>query len=159
LAFDVVPDELLPSVIAFVESKGMGASVYGAQYLLEALYHRDRDAYALSLLTSRGPRSWAHMIYDLGATTTHEAWDPQFKPNEDGNHAWGAAPANIIPRWLMGVRPLSPGFATFLVAPQIGGLAWAELRQPTVRGPILVRAERSPQGRATIDVIVPPSSE
>ena len=31
------------------------------------------------------------------------------------NHAWGAAPANIIPRYLVGVRPLTAGFSKVLI--------------------------------------------
>jgi hypothetical protein len=158
LAFDVVPAEFAQSVLAFVKAKDMACSVYGAQYLLEGLYRHGEDAHAVALLTARGQRSWAHMIYDLGATITHEAWDPAVKSNEDWNHAWGAAPANIIPRWLMGVRPLSPGFATFAVSPQLGTLAWAEVRIPTVRGAIEVRAQRDSM-RGTIRVSVPANAE
>lgn len=142
LAFGVVPEGYRSRVVDFTKSRGMATSVYGAQYLLDGLYANRESEYALSLLTSRGPRSWAHMIYGLGATIAHEAWDPVFKPNEDWNHAWGAAPANIIPRWLMGVRPIDPGFARFLVNPQPGSLDWAELRFPSIRGPIRVRFER-----------------
>lgn len=118
LAFGIIPEGYRARIVDFTKSRGMAASVYGAQYLLDGLYASGEGEYALSLLASRGPRSWGHMIYDLGATIAHEAWDPVFKPNEDWNHAWGAAPANIIPRWLMGVRPLDPGFAKFLVNPQ-----------------------------------------
>jgi alpha-L-rhamnosidase len=158
LAFDVVPADRRASVLAFVRDKGMRSSVYGAQYLLEGLYRSGEDAYALSLLTARDQRSWAHMIYDLGATIAHEAWDPSVKPNEDWNHAWGAAPANIIPRWLMGVRPLDPGFARFLVAPRLGSLQWAELRQATPRGTVTVRVEQAADGKKTIKLVVPGNS-
>ena len=157
LAFGIVPEGYRSRVVNFAKSRGMVTSVYGAQYLLEGLYANRESEYALSLLTSRGPRSWAHMIYDLGATIAHEAWDPVFKPNEDWNHAWGAAPANIIPRWLMGVRPIDPGFARFLVKPQPGSLDWAELRFPSVRGPIRVRFERRADHRVVL-VSVPANS-
>jgi hypothetical protein len=44
-----------------------------------------------------------------------EAWDDSFKPNQDWNHPWGAAPGNIIVRHLAGIRPLEPGFKKFSV--------------------------------------------
>ena len=48
-------------------------------------------------------------MLDVGSTITMEAWAAKYKPNLDWNHAWAAAPANIVPRYVLGVRPLSPG--------------------------------------------------
>ena len=137
LAFGLVPPDYVPSVAAFVKSRGMVCSVYGSQYLLEALYAAGEDDYALQLMTDRSSdRSWPHMIYDVGTTITLEAWDNKYKPNQDWNHAWGAAPANIIPRCLMGIEPVEPGFAKVRIKPQVGGLKSASLDLPTVRGTI-----------------------
>jgi hypothetical protein len=82
------------------------------------------------------------MMYDIGSTITLEAWDPKYKPNLDWNHAWGAAPANIIPRCLMGVQPLEPGFGKIQVKPQPGSLEWASLDLPTIRGTVHVDFRR-----------------
>ena len=136
LAFGLVDPERIPTVTAFLRTRGMACSVYGAQYLFEALYHANQGAYALALMTAPGDRSWRHMIADVGTTITLEAWDDRFKPNEDWNHAWGAAPANLIPRLLMGIEPIAPGFARFRVRPQTAGLARAALTLPTLRGPV-----------------------
>jgi len=137
LAFELVPPEYVDSVGEFVKSRGMVCSVYGSQYLLEALYAAGLDDYALQLMTNRdSDRSWPHMVYDVGTTITLEAWDNKYKPNQDWNHAWGAAPANIIPRCLMGVRPIEPGFAKVQIKPQVGSLKRASLDLPTVRGTI-----------------------
>lgn len=154
LAFDLVPDSYRPQVVQFVKSRGMAASVYGAHYLLEGLYRSGEEEYALELLTSQEERSWAHMIYDLGASVAHEAWDPRFKPNEDWNHAWGAAPANLIPRWLMGIRPLTAGFSSFVINPRPGSLRHAQIRVPTLKGTIDVAYERTDEERI-LNVSVP----
>jgi hypothetical protein len=122
----------------------MVCSVYAAQFLVEALYRAGAGDAALALLTSTGERSWAHMTYDVGSTIALEAWDNRFKPNQDWNHAWGAAPANLIPFWLMGVRPLEPGFGRMLIHPQSGSLTYAELTLPTIRGPVRVRFNQAP---------------
>lgn len=159
LALGFAPDDRVGGIVEFLSARGMGCSVYGAQFLLEGLYRAGAGQHALALLTSQGTRSWRHMIHDLDATLTHEAWDPSIKPNEDFNHAWGAAPANVIPRCLMGVQPLTPGFASFVVAPQLGGLAWAELRHPTVRGPIVVRVENEGGRRARVTLQVPAAAD
>ena len=82
------------------------------------------------------------MIYNIGTTITLEAWDPKYKPNLDWNHAWGAAPANIIPRLLVGVEPVEPGFRVVRIRPQIGSLSSVHAEVPTIRGPIRVSIER-----------------
>lgn len=144
LAFGLVPDQSRARVAAHLKSKGMACSVYASQLLMEALYEVGEADYALSLLTATSERSWAHMVYDVGTTIALEAWDDRLKPNQDWNHAWGAAPAGIIPRHLMGVRPASPGFEKITIQPQPGSLEWAEIRTPTIRGPVTVRFNHSP---------------
>ncbi len=138
VAFGVVPEEYIQGVADFIKTRGMVCSVYGAQYLLEALYQAAEDEYALSLLTSTSERSWAHMIYDIGSTISLEAWDNKFKPNQDWNHAWGAAPANIIPRLLMGVQPIEPGFSKIQIKPQVSSMKSGRLDLPTIRGTVHV---------------------
>jgi len=155
LAFGVTTEDLVPEIVSFIEEKGMACSVYGAQFLLEALYQAGADTQALALMTSRAERSWAHWIYDVGSTVTLEAWDDRFKPNQDWNHAWGGAPANIIPRFLMGVRPLEPGFARILIAPQPAQLTFAQLTTPTIRGPITVRVRQTPGEVFQLDIDIP----
>jgi alpha-L-rhamnosidase len=135
LAMGLVPRSRRNSVLAFVQSRGMACSVYGAQHLLDGLYNMGAADYALSLMTARHDRSWYHMI-EQGSTVTLEAWAHRYKNNLDWNHAWGAAPGNIIPRRLMGVQPLQPGFASLLIAPQPASLTYAFLRTPTPRGSV-----------------------
>jgi len=159
LAFGLVPAERVATVTAFVQSRGMACSVYGSQHLLDAVYAGEEAAYGLSLLTSETDRGWAHAIYEVGTTISLEAWDNKYKPNQDWNHAWGAAPANIIPMRLMGVKPTRPGFATFQVKPQPADLAWARLRYPTIRGEIGVAFEQTPGERFALALTVPPNSE
>ena len=137
LAFGLVPSHRKASVASFVKSRGMACSVYGAQYLLDALFRAgDADA-ALALMTARAERSWWHML-KLGSTLTLEAWDASVKPNLTWNHAWGAAPANILARFVLGVRPLEPGYSRILVAPQPGTLKWMRGKVPTPLGPVEV---------------------
>lgn len=135
LAFGLVPDKYLESVADYVQSRGMGCSVYGAQFLLEGLYRAGKAQYALNLMRATDDRSWYNMIRS-GSTVTLEAWDQKYKPNLDWNHAWGAAPANIIPRYLWGIQPEKPGFAAVQIHPQMGDLKSNSIRMPTIRGVI-----------------------
>lgn len=151
LAFGLVPLEKQDQVADFTASRGMLCSVYGAQYLLEALFLSGRDEDALRLLTSQGPRSWGHMI-ELGSTMTLEAWDAKYKGNLTWNHAWGAAPANIVARFVLGVRPLAPGYDKILIAPQPGTLQWAKGKVPTPHGPVVVNFQNAEQFKLEIEV-------
>ncbi|MES2377693.1 MAG: alpha-L-rhamnosidase C-terminal domain-containing protein [Bacteroidota bacterium] len=138
LAFELVDAKYQLKVLAFVKSRGMACSVYGSQFLLDAIYNAGGGDYGLSLLTSKTDRSWYNMI-KVGSTITLEAWDNKYKPNQDWNHAWGAAAGNIISRKLMGVEPLAPGWTSFSVKPQIGSLKSAAIDVPTIKGTITAR--------------------
>lgn len=154
LAFGLVPANHKQSVVTFVKSRGMACSVYGAQYLLEGLYQAGEADAALSLMTATTDRSWTNML-KVGSTITLEAWDTKYKPNLDWNHAWGAAPANILPRFLIGVQPLLPGFAKVQIRPQLGSLSHAEAIVPTIRGPISVACDHPAGAPFTMSFTIP----
>ncbi|MGR3810526.1 sulfatase-like hydrolase/transferase [Jiulongibacter sp. NS-SX5] len=135
LAFDMVPKEHIASVVNHIKSRGMACSVYGSQYLMDALYNAEAEDYALQLLTDTSDRSWYNMIR-IGSTMTLEAWDLKYKNNLDWNHAWGAVPANIIPRRLWGIQPKTPGFGVAMIKPQMSSLQQSAIEVPTIRGKI-----------------------
>ncbi|NJB35057.1 family 78 glycoside hydrolase catalytic domain [Croceivirga sp. JEA036] len=135
LAFGLVPKEHYETVINHVKSRGMACSVYGAQFLMDGLYNAGEADYALDLLTSQAKRSWYNMIR-VGSTISLEAWDYEYKVNLDWNHAWGAAPANVIPRGLWGIKPKTPGFGIATIKPQMSSLKNSSIEVPTVRGTI-----------------------
>ncbi|NOX67277.1 MAG: alpha-L-rhamnosidase [Chlorobi bacterium] len=155
LAFGIVPDKYKKSVVKFIKSRGMACSVYGAQYLLEALYKAGEAEYAFNLLTATNDRSWWNMIKS-GSTITMEAWDKKYKPNTDWNHAWGAAPANIIPGMMWGIKPVKPGFSKTEIKPQLDGLKYSKIVVPTIRGKIA--AEYKNEGNSKMYTITIPGN-
>jgi hypothetical protein len=157
LAFGLVPPEHVDSVVRHIESRGMACSVYGAQYLLEALYAAGEAEYALSLMTSDSKRSWLNMLR-VGATMTTEAWDELYKPNLTWNHAWGSAPANIVARKIAGIEPAAPGFTRIAIRPQLAGLEHGDFEMPTPRGAVRV-AWRSVEDGLGFDVTVPANTQ
>ncbi len=142
LAFGLVPTNHRQSIAAWLYSRGMRCSVYAAQYLLQGLFDNDFDAEALKLITAEGDRSWRHMV-ESGTTITWEAWDQKYKPNQDWNHAWGAAPANLLPRYILGAQPLVPGWKSALIRPNVGSLTDASGTIPTPLGPVKIKWKRS----------------
>jgi alpha-L-rhamnosidase len=135
-AFGIVPAENRTPVAEFLISKGMACSVYGAQFMLDALYNLNRGDAALNLMLSKEMNSWYHMLYNLNATIVTEAWDPSGKPNMSYAHPWASAPVNVIPRQLFGIQPTEPGYRKFQVTPQAGSLKSASVDVPTIRGTI-----------------------
>jgi hypothetical protein len=153
LAFGIVPPEHHRAVVDFVKSRGMACSVYPTVYLLEALYDAGEDQAALDLMTSDSVRSWRNMIR-VGSTVTTEAWDVKFKKNSGWTHAWSSAPAQILPRKLIGIEPLEPGFGKVLVHPRTGKLTHASTRLPTIRG-FVDAAFRREADRFELDLTLP----
>ena len=107
-------------------------------------------------------------MVNSGTTITWEAWDQRYKPNQDWNHAWGAAPANLLPRFVLGVQLAEPGWSRVLIRPPQGeALTWCEGKVPTPRGQVEVRWERAggfnllftlPEGMVA-DVEIPVSAD
>lgn len=140
LAFGLVPVEYQGAVVDHVQKRGMACSVYAAQYLMDGLFSCGAGNRALELIAAPTDRSWRHMV-DSGATITWEAWDHKYKPNQDWNHAWGAAPANLLPRYVLGAQAVEPGWKQARIRPTPGNLEYAKGKIPTPLGIIDVAWE------------------
>ena len=156
LACGIVPAERIPSTARFVASKGFTCSTYMAQFVLEALFVAGRSEDAIRLMTGTGERSWLGMM-DKGATITMEFWDltlrePQRWP--DMSHSWSTAPLNMISRYVLGVKPMTPGYGEVRVAPQPGALRFLKARVPTPKG-VVAEDLRFENGCVTGTVIMP----
>ena len=147
LAFGIYDDQDMANAMAatIAEQGKIRTSVYGSFFLLKGLYDSGNGHVANALLldddTSEGARTWAYMLYELGATITSEAWNPTTKGNMTFSHPWGAAPAYAIMSGIFGIKPTSAGYATFDVRLQTKGLTKASLVVPTIKGEISVSFE------------------
>ena len=145
-------------------------------YELESLCMMDHHTNVLQAMKTY----WGGML-DEGATTFWEKYDPE----EHGTahlamygrpygkslcHAWGASPLYILGKYFLGVRPLQPGYALYVVRPILGGLEWMEGEVPTPFGKIYVKASpkrvtvKSDGGRGMLQVWgqqihIPPGKE
>jgi hypothetical protein len=95
---------------------------------------------------------WGGML-KLGATTIWEAYDPSQKGDEHyamygrpfGKslcHAWGANPVYLFGKYFLGVKPLAPGFSSYLIEPTLAGLQWIKGKVPTPNGNIEIYADK-----------------
>jgi hypothetical protein len=154
LAFDIVPEAYKEKVADYVKTRGMGCSVYGAQFLMEGLYNAGAADYALELMTATHDRSWYNMIKG-GSTISWEAWDLKYKPNQDWNHAWGAAPANIVPRYMWGIQPKTPGYEVTIIKPQLASLKNSSIVVPTIRGQIKADYQKASNRLSNYTIEIP----
>ena len=102
-------------------------------------------------------RKYKPMI-DYGATTT---WETANGPNDMGGsgslcHAWSAIPVAYSGRYLLGVRPVEPGFGAFTVKIAPGNLTHAAGEIPTPHGRIRVEWRRESNGGLAVRVGAPP---
>ncbi|MFJ8113378.1 family 78 glycoside hydrolase catalytic domain [Streptomyces sp. NPDC096132] len=154
---DALDDAVLARLGDTLAAGGMKVSVYGAQFLLDALFRLGRSDAALGLLTSTATNSWLHMLDGLKATIVTEAWDPSLKSNMTLSHAWASAPANAVARHVLGVRVAEAGAATFRIRPRTGDLTEVDGMVPSLRGPVSVSVRRS-AGAHSLEVTLPPNT-
>nr|WP_199074952.1 alpha-rhamnosidase [Pedobacter sp. ASV19] len=111
-------------------------------YELEALCAMGEQSYVLQEMKAY----WGGML-ELGATSFWEEYNPDKKGTEHlamygrpfGKslcHAWGASPIYLLGKYYLGVKPLKPGYETYVVEPVLGGLEWMEGKVPTPSGEI-----------------------
>jgi hypothetical protein len=111
-------------------------------YELEALCRINQQKFVLGEMKD----SWGGMLR-LGATSFWEEYNPTLSGAEHyamygrpfGKslcHAWGASPVYLLGKYYLGVTPTSPGYQTYLVEPELGGLKWMKGEVPTPAGNI-----------------------
>jgi hypothetical protein len=140
-------DALLPNLLAC--PPGWVASGSPWLYGIAAMILAERGQIQPVLIGLRD--RWGDML-DKGAATAWETF-AGFQPRwwtRSWCHAWSALPAYLLPAYVLGVRPLAPGYRRALIAPQLGDLPWAQGKVPTPRGPIAVRVEKVDAGLRTI---------
>lgn len=147
--FDAAQRESVVRNVIFNDSVMKIQTPYMRFYELESLCALGRHEDVLKEIKSY----WGGMLR-LGATSFWELYNPE----ESGAqhyamygrrfgkslcHAWGASPAYLLGKYFLGVTPTSPGFATYEVKPNLGGLDWIEGDVPTPWGTIHVFADRN----------------
>jgi len=111
-------------------------------YELEALCAMGEQSYVLKEMKDY----WGGML-KLGATSFWEEYNPTKQGTEHyamygrefGKslcHAWGASPLYLLGKYYLGVKPTAPGYASYMVEPNLGGLQWMQGKVPTPNGNI-----------------------
>jgi alpha-L-rhamnosidase len=70
-------------------------------------------------------------------------------------HGWSAGPTYALSAYVLGLRPVDPGFATWIVQPQLGNLRVAQGQVLTRHGPLASRWQVSDRRSFKLTVRVP----
>ena len=157
LAFEIYENQQMAEqmIEKIMEDDVFKTSVYGSWFVLEGLYKADAGDEAMKLLLSRDVRSWYHMIEELGATISAEAWDPEHKENMTYSHPWGTAAGVQIVRGMFGIRPIEAGFSKFQIKIQPGGVESASVKTPSMRGTIEASFKQEKIGGFEAEITIP----
>lgn len=129
---------------------------YTVGYDVQARFAAGDTSGALALIR----RAWRHMQrggeYYSGATWEYVGLDgrPGLGSGTSLAHPWSSGPTSALSAYVLGIRPLEPGFSTWLIEPQPSDLGWARGAMPTPQGPLRVRWARTAK-RVRIDCSAP----
>ncbi|GHE35870.1 hypothetical protein GCM10017764_19010 [Sphingobacterium griseoflavum] len=114
------------------------------KYVMEALFKMGEGQFGLQRAKDR----FKEMVDDPDRTTLYEGWGVGERGFGGGttNHAWSGGGQIVLTEYLFGLKPLAPGYTTFLLQPQPAGLKSGKLTIPTVKGFITVSFNNDKQG-------------
>ncbi|WP_285246839.1 family 78 glycoside hydrolase catalytic domain [Pseudarthrobacter sp. efr-133-R2A-89] len=178
IAFDVLPTPELREfagnrLAELVRNNNYRVSTgfAGTPFITHALTDTGHVDEAYRLLLEEGCPSWLYPV-TMGATTVWERWDSMLpdgtiNPGEmtSFNHYALGAVADWMHKAIGGIRPLEPGYARVLIAPQPGdGISWAKTSLKTPHGEVRVewtldggafRLEATVPAGVAADVVLP----
>ena len=154
LYYDLLAGEHRQGALEALVDPAVVRAELGYQYfVLASLARAGRGGRALAVLRE----VWGGMVA-ADTPTLWEVVDGRSSMSGCGSlcHAYACAPLPILQSTVLGVRPLSPGFAEFLFAPRGLGIRWAEGRVPTPCGAAEVSwSQRGAEGPLAATISVP----
>ncbi len=109
-------DAQKPAILNLLAKKRLACGPHLAYFLLHALFREGQADLAYSLIAGRDPNSWAAML-EQGATAVMDVWRLEQKGNATWCHSWAVTPIAMLIRYVMGLQPAEPGWATVRLAP------------------------------------------
>ena len=105
---------------------------------------------------------WKGML-DMGATTFWERYDQDQTGFQHYTHSkrpfgrslchiWGAGPIYIFSRYVAGLKPLEPGYKSYIIEPNLCGLQWFNTEMPVKGGWVRISMDES---RITVHSEIP----
>lgn len=117
-------------------------------YVQQALYRMDAPLVAAARMKQR----YTVEVNDPGYTVW-ELWTKGGSGTD--NHGWAAGSAYNLSAYATGVRPLLPGYSSYIVQPRLGYLTSINTTVPTVKGNITVTINRQSSTQLSMNVVAP----
>ena len=155
LLLGLVPDEHTDRVVDLL-SVG-GSNVHrGTPTFRNSIHWALASVCRSDLVVSELSELWSNQSSLAETGTFAEHFDPKLNPEWDSYCQSAAAiPAYAISSYLLGVRPIKPGFEEFVVAPTAGHLSFVRGDVPTPKGKIEVAWNLNDDGDLHKSVIHP----
>lgn len=130
--FGVCDDETAEKILKqVVEGKELGdCQPYFKHFLLEAIYnHSLCEKYTLKVV-----EEWKAPIKECPKGLVEGFVKPEPAYSFDHSHAWGGTPLYSVPKALLGLEILEPGYRRISISPKLLGLESAHIEVPTPYG-------------------------
>ena len=140
LRYNCVPPESSAEVHSFVKNPPDFAVRPGSPFMAHFYYDHLFSVGAGTIALEGILRQWKPM---LSQGTCWETFEGFYKDRLTRSycHGWSASPAYLLGKWVLGVRPLEPGFRKVLIAPTPCGLEKARGTVPLPQGDVRVEWE------------------
>jgi alpha-L-rhamnosidase len=162
LWFGITPETQRPAVLQNIvdniaaHDNHLTTGFIGAAYLMPVLSTFGQDDLAGTLAVQRTYPSWGYMV-DTGATTIWERWNSdKYEELNSGMNSFNHYAFGTVGQWyyeyLVGIRPLEPGFKRILIEPHPGGIESAEGTFHSMHGPIRCAWNVTPKLALTVSI-------
>lgn len=167
LAFDMVPEELRPklvaNLVALIRAAGdhLDTGFVSVPYLLDVLWEAGERDLARTLLAQDTIPSWLYEV-DRGATTIWEAWgavlpDGTVSQMSMNHYAFGCVDDWMFRR-IAGLQVVDAGFRTARIQPDLDAeFDWVSAEHETPHGLLAVHWRRTAEG-VEVTATVPPNT-
>jgi len=126
--------ERYPAIFAVLSTE-FHASPYMERYVLQALCEMGFSDYGLKRFEQR----YGKAVSDKRYTTLPENWE--YNKSGSFNHAWSGGGIIPIVSYVVGLKPMKPGYSRFCIDPHPSGLKNVDLTVQTAHGPVSIHYE------------------
>jgi hypothetical protein len=145
--YDLAPKERQPDIVEKVlAEKPLNTQPWFMHWVFQAIDHA-------GLFNQYGTEQLRRWQIVPETQSFHEMWS-----GGDLSHGWCSTPLVQMSARVLGVTPLTPGFETISIRPELCDLTWAKGRVPTPHGDVAVSWILD-NGKLKLDVTVPAETE
>ncbi|TVR51110.1 MAG: alpha-L-rhamnosidase [Puniceicoccaceae bacterium] len=154
LLFDQCPDSDTTAAVRLLAKR---PASLGFSYVPNQIWRHRALARAgrIDILLHEYRTEWAELRSVRENGTISEFWNPRPDSKDQFSHL-GVFPLIVLHHDLVGLRPTSPGYASYEVYPQLGDIRSLDTTCHTPAGPLRFSSRLQPDGRQSITLTAPP---